>query len=100
MVKITQTLRQPFLVFVVHFPVTDFMFCQNPDELSILPSLSNTETLAGASAGTKQEDGGKFGTARIVIFSVQFACVGICRHFLVCGLFCEASVRAWENKLG
>jgi hypothetical protein len=42
MVKITQKLRQPFLVFVVYFPVTDFMFCQNPNELSILPSLSNT----------------------------------------------------------
>jgi len=55
---------------------------------------NKSQVLAGASAGAKQEDGGKFGAAHIVNFSVQYACAGICRHFL--GAVCFAK-RACEH---
>jgi hypothetical protein len=46
---------------------------------------NKSQTLAGASALAKQEYGDKFGVVHIVNFSLQYACVGICRHVLVCG---------------
>jgi len=43
------------------------------------------QVFAGASAWAKKEYGGKYRVGHFVNFSVQNACTGICRHFLLRG---------------
>ena len=42
--------------------------------------------------GQNKNMAANLGAAQIVNFSVQFARVGICRHFLVCGLVYDANL--------